>query len=214
MTLASPPRVLPAAVSSLRLPLRTYSSSASGAEGGSSARMLGDVLKREMDEEAHRIGKPTEPAPPAGWTVERAPGNATFSLQRKFQDEDILIRYTPTENTDVNYHELTAFITRNGKALVIEVSVEEGELVLNGISFFQDEGLAKSVSAESDVSRAKLYPGPKLSELDDTIMDHFIRYLEERGINSELGEFVSLYSFWAEQQEFEGWLESIHDFVS
>lgn len=183
-------------------------------DDGPSAAALADVLKQEIDEEAHRAGKPVEPAPPAGWTVERTAGNATFSLQRQFQDEDILVRYTPADSTDVNYHEITAFITRRGKTLMLEVSVEEGELVLNNIAFFPQEALAKDTSAEGDVARAKLYPGPKLSELDDKVMDHFIRYLEERGINSEMGEFISLYSFWAEQQEFEGWLENVHEFTS
>lgn len=176
---------------------------------------LADVARRELDEEAHRSSKPEEPAVPAGWTVERAPHSSTFLLRRTYEDESILIRYTPTENTDVNYHELTVFITRQGgRTLQVGLSLEEGEIVLDSITYHHDGLLAMNESAEAEVQRSKLYPGPKVSELDDTMMDAFIKYLEKRGISQELGEFVSLYSFWAEQQEYELWLKNLHDFVA
>lgn len=180
--------------------------------GGDAA--LADVTRRELDEELHRSGKPEEPAVPAGWTVKRSPQSCTFELHRQYEDEKIIVRYTPTENTDVNYHEISVFITRAGKTMQVDLSVEEGELVLDAIAYHADPKLALEESAEAEVRRSQLYPGPKVSELDDTMVDHFVKYLEKRGIHQELGEFVSLYSFWAEQQEFEVWLKNVNEFVS
>eukprot|EP00796_Vickermania_ingenoplastis_P005847 gene5847-4170_t len=178
---------------------------------------LADIVRRELDEETTRSGKPSEPSPPSGWTVKRTPGTCTFELTRTYEDETICVRYAPTENTDVNYHEITVFINqqaKKGHTLQVDLTVEECELVLDSICYHEDAALAMDETAEADMKRAKMYPGPKVSELDDAMLDAFIQFLEKRGVGQELGEFVSLYSFWAEQQEYEKWLQRIHDFVA
>lgn len=176
---------------------------------------LAELMSRELDEELHRSGKPEEPTLPAGWTVERVPNSAVFRLHHQYEDEKVTVVYTPSANTDVNYHEICVLITRaGGKTLQIDVTIEEGELVLDGIAYHEDGALATDETAEGGLKRSKMYPGPKVSELDDSLLDHFIKYLEKRGINQELAEFISLYSFWAEQQDYEGWLKNVHQFVS
>lgn len=222
---AAVPVTTTASVSSMRLvssssltPMRTPALALQQQQRYASFAPLADVVQRELDEETNRSGKPEEPQAPKGWTVQRKPGSFHFSLTRTFEDEHLTVRYTPTENTDVNYHEVLLFVTKGnaageGPTLEVNLSVEEGEIVLDGIAYFQNGKLAVDTSAEGERQRAELYPGPNVSELDETMVDSFIDYLEKRGVNQELAEFVSLYSFWAEQKEYEGWLQNMHQFV-
>lgn len=176
---------------------------------------LCDATRRELEEEMSRSGKPEEPTPPPHWRVMRTPGKCTFDMVRSYEDEEIAVSYLPKEDAgDVNTHEIVVLITRNGHTLQADLSIEEGELVLDNICFYNESALAKDKSAEADAKRMELYPGPKVSELDEALIDSFIKYLEKRGVNEELGEFITLYSFWAEQQEYEGWLGAINKFVA
>ncbi|CCW68006.1 unnamed protein product [Phytomonas sp. Hart1] len=176
---------------------------------------LSDATRREMEEELSRSGKPEEPKPPLGWRVEHTPGRRTFELSKNYEDEKLLVYYYPKEDGgDSNSHQIMVQVTRNNQAMQVDLSIEEGELVLDNIRFYPNSKLAEDESAEGEMKRNQLYPGPKLSELDDALVDSFISYLDKRGVNEELGEFVILYSFWSEQQEYERWLSSINKFVS
>lgn len=176
---------------------------------------LSGALQRELSEELSRSGKPEQPVPPPGWSLQRTAGKCTFRMIKKYEDEEITIYYNPKEDRgDVDNHEIIVMITRENTALQIDISIEEGELVLDNICFYKDASLAKDETAEGDTKRMELYPGPKVSELDDALLDSFVKYLEKRGVDEQLGEFITLYSFWTEQQEYENWLDSIGKFVS
>ncbi|CAD2214284.1 complement component 1 Q subcomponent-binding protein, mitochondrial [Angomonas deanei] len=176
---------------------------------------LSDAVRRELEEEQSRGGKPEQPAIPAGWTVTRKPGNRTFQMTKQYEDEEIRVDYNSDEKvTDTNFHEISVLIIRNGKVIQADLTVEEGELVLDNICFYPDSKLALDESAEGDAKRSDLYPGPHVAELDDNLVDAFVKYFEKRGINQEFGDFITLYSFWAEQQEYESWLSQINEFVS
>ncbi|MEW5315650.1 MAG: hypothetical protein WDW38_007063 [Sanguina aurantia] len=58
------------------------------------------------------------------------------------------------------------------------------------------------------------YTGPVFEELDDTLQQAFIDYLEERGVTAELGEFLRLYALDKMAVEYQGWLGKVKDFVS
>lgn len=58
------------------------------------------------------------------------------------------------------------------------------------------------------------YTGPVFDELDDTLQQAFIDYLEERGVTAELGEFLRLYALDKMAVEYQGWLGKVRDFVS
>lgn len=58
------------------------------------------------------------------------------------------------------------------------------------------------------------YTGPVFQELDDTLQQAFIDYLEERGVTAELGEFLRLYALDKMAVEYQGWLGKVKDFVS
>ncbi|EPY24552.1 complement component 1 Q subcomponent-binding protein, mitochondrial [Strigomonas culicis] len=173
------------------------------------------ATRRELEEEQSRQHEVKQPTPPAGWTVARAPGKCTFELNKQYEDEAIKVFYCPKEDTDdVDAHNIIVFITSKAQTLQVDLTVEEGELVLDNIAFYTDSSLALNETAEADAQRKELYPGPNVSELDEALVDSFVKYLEKRGIDEDLGEFITLYSFWAEQQEYEAWLSKINKFVA
>jgi len=55
--------------------------------------------------------------------------------------------------------------------------------------------------------------GPVFDELADPLRDAFAAYLEERGVNEDLGEFVRHALYDKEQREYIGWLEKVGGFV-
>ena len=51
------------------------------------------------------------------------------------------------------------------------------------------------------------------SELDDKLQQAFTTYLEERGVNAELGRFVMDFSEDKEQREYMHWLQGVQKFL-
>ncbi|KEG13495.1 putative p22 protein precursor [Trypanosoma grayi] len=176
---------------------------------------LAEATRREMEEEQQRQSKPAMPQVPTGWAVERKPGETVFTMRKTYEGEEILLRYGGTTVEDEAVaHNFTVFVTNKNKTLAFELSYEDGELVLDGIAFHDDTKFAFDESAEAEVRREKLYAGPDVSELEEGLVDAFISYLETRGVDDKLGEFVDAYSFWAEQADYEVWLSAINRFVS
>lgn len=57
------------------------------------------------------------------------------------------------------------------------------------------------------------YTGPVFDELDDTLQQAFLDYLEERGITGELGGYLKLMCVDKGAQEYQAWLGRVRDFV-
>ncbi len=93
-------------------------------------------------------------------------------------------------------------------------SLAEIDLVLDGVAFHQDAALARDMSPEGIGKKDKQYPGPSVPELNDDLVEAFIEYLEERGVNDSFAEFMELYAFWMEQQEYEAWLSQVAEFAA
>lgn len=51
------------------------------------------------------------------------------------------------------------------------------------------------------------------SELDQKLQQAFTTYLEERGVNAELGRFVMDFSEDKEQREYMHWLQGVQKFL-
>lgn len=51
------------------------------------------------------------------------------------------------------------------------------------------------------------------TELDDKLQQAFVDYLEERGVNAELGRYILDYAEDKEQREYMKWLEGVKIFV-
>ncbi|ESL07020.1 p22 protein precursor [Trypanosoma rangeli SC58] len=177
---------------------------------------LADATRRELDDEQQRSGKPEKPEVPAGWKLERKPGEMLFTMSKTHEDEEILIRFlgNNTESEDAIAFEFLTFVTSKGKCLMCNMAFEDGGVVMRSIAFMKDAKLALDESPEASLKRQRLYEGPELDELDVDLVDALTSYFNERGLTEELCKFMEEYSFWAEQAEYEGWLSEINRFVS
>jgi complement component 1 Q subcomponent-binding protein len=104
---------------------------------------------------------------------------------------------------------------QDGKgAVTIDTVAQDGAIVIESVLYYKDGKLATEQSAEADWQRRGLYIGPQFAELDEGVQSLFDRYLEERGINTALANFLPDYVEYKEQKEYSQWLQSVKNFVA
>ncbi|THW21969.1 hypothetical protein D6D17_00241 [Aureobasidium pullulans] len=100
-------------------------------------------------------------------------------------------------------------VTREGKgALAIECLAQDGEISIENVYHFPTAELAEAKTAEKDWARRSLYTGPPFGQLDEDLQMLLERFLEERGINTQMALFIPEYIDLKEQKEYIGWLNS------
>ncbi|KAL2835043.1 mitochondrial glycoprotein [Aspergillus cavernicola] len=99
-------------------------------------------------------------------------------------------------------------------ALLIQTLAQDGLFQVEEVSFFTKPELAHAQTAEKDWARQSLYAGPPFENLDEDLQSYIERYLEERGINTELANMIPDYIQVKEQREYVRWLENVKNFVS
>ena len=57
------------------------------------------------------------------------------------------------------------------------------------------------------------YPGPNYDELDESVQEEFHKYLEARGVDSGLANYIMEVHIDKEQKEYTRWLENVGNFV-
>ncbi|KAI5205933.1 hypothetical protein E4T42_01770 [Aureobasidium subglaciale] len=106
-------------------------------------------------------------------------------------------------------------VTREGKgALAIECLAQDGEISIENVYHFPNAELAEAKTAEKDWARRSLYTGPPFGQLDEDLQMLLERFLEERGINTQMALFIPEYIDLKEQKEYIGWLNNMKTFVS
>ncbi|KAH0260812.1 hypothetical protein KCU71_g20919, partial [Aureobasidium melanogenum] len=110
---------------------------------------------------------------------------------------------------------LQVTVTREGKgALAIECLAQDGEISIENVYHFPTAELAEAKTAEKDWARRSLYTGPPFGQLDEDLQMLLERFLEERGINTQMALFIPEYIDLKEQKEYIGWLDNMKSFVS
>ncbi|THW00840.1 hypothetical protein D6D27_00107 [Aureobasidium pullulans] len=100
-------------------------------------------------------------------------------------------------------------VTREGKgALAIECLAQDGEISIENVYHFPTAELAEAKTAEKDWARRSLYTGPPFGQLDEDLQMLLERFLEERGINTQMALFIPEYIDLKEQKEYIGWLNN------
>ena len=100
-------------------------------------------------------------------------------------------------------------IEKKGKGtLQIETTANEGQISIESVNYFKDTKLAEPGSAEAQWKRSGLYEGPPFGNLDVDLQMLLEKYLDERGINTQLALWVPEYIDFKEQREYLGWLGS------
>ncbi|WFD21969.1 Mitochondrial acidic protein mam33 [Malassezia equina] len=101
----------------------------------------------------------------------------------------------------------------NKGSLNIDAQVEDGQFLIENITYYRDNAVATQMTAEADWARRGLYIGPQFDTLDEQLQAQFESYLAERDITTDLALFIPNYVEYKEQNEYCGWLEGVKSFV-
>ncbi|EEH50436.1 uncharacterized protein PADG_06515 [Paracoccidioides brasiliensis Pb18] len=105
-------------------------------------------------------------------------------------------------------------IEKKGKGAVqIETLAQDGYIHIQNVSYFAKADLANAASAEKEWTRQSLYSGPPFGNLDEDLQTLMEQYLEERGVDAALAQFVPDYIEFKEQQEYIRWLKNLKSFI-
>lgn len=105
-------------------------------------------------------------------------------------------------------------VTRDGKAgaVMIEATAQDGEIIIENVYYFADASQADPSSADAEWKRRAVYAGPPFGNLDDELQVLLERYLEERGVDVRMANFVPEYVDFKEQKEYLRWLSNLKTF--
>lgn len=100
-------------------------------------------------------------------------------------------------------------IEKKGKgALRIETTIQDGQVLIDKVSYYPKPELADAQTAEVEWSTRNLHTGPPFGNLDEDLQLLMERYLDERGVNTEFALWVPEYIDFKEQREYLKWLSS------
>lgn len=102
---------------------------------------------------------------------------------------------------------------RSKGALNVDAHVSGAAISVENVRLFDTAKLANDTSPEATLTRASLYSGPQFETLDEDLQMLIERYLEERGINSDLAMLVTEFTQHKEHQEYVRWLKGVKAFV-
>jgi len=227
----------------MNLGVRAFSGSARRFGNGSTDVSLSQKLKEELKYEQESLAETRKATPEflksfleqGIWSINDVKGNDEVTLTRKFGNEDIRVIFSiadiqPEEDYEEPDNEndtesevdpppypvraaLSITKSKGSGSLNVELLCQDGQFVIENISFFDDAKLGSDSSAEADWKRRGLYVGPQFETLDVGVQDEFEKYLQERGISDSVASFIPEYAAYKEQQEYVKWLSKVTSFI-
>lgn len=200
---------------------------------------LADVLKSEINLEVET----EEPIPEvvndylstSGFQVVEKEGLDEVELVKKVGNETVHVFFSVSditngnpeqffeeENAEAEEEELAEdlspiraniVIEKAGSALGVECVVQHAIIMIESITPYPSGEAALANTVEADYKRREIYQGPSFDNLDESVQSSFETYLEARGINSELADFIAEYSSYRENKEYLNWLKKFRTFV-
>ncbi|PNH07419.1 Mitochondrial acidic protein mam33 [Tetrabaena socialis] len=178
------------------------------------------VLKDEIkyEREAYRRGELLTEPPPGDFELQDERGTSAFVLSKRFGDEEIIVRVNVNDQPEVEEGdedeaddeygeddagdapvEFQVSIGKDGDDVLIFECESDGEYInINNISL-------ESMEVD-DEPGPPAYQGPIFQDLDDTLQQAFVDFLEERGVNAYLGEYIRIYAQDKATLEYQHWL--------
>jgi len=128
-------------------------------------------------------------------------------------DEDIEEEFSVTIMKTGTGKQLEFFCVTDGELIEIQhVQYEGFEWNEGGGTEGSGDKEGEGVLFDEDFDENN-YPGPHFEDLDKGVQDAFLSYLEERGINAQLADYIVEKRIDKEQREYTSWLEKVADFV-
>jgi len=223
--------------------VRAFSGSARRSGSGTTDIALSQKLKEELKYEKESLDEAGKGTPQflktfleeGIWSIDDIRGNDEVTLKRKFGDENIRIIFSiadihPEEDFEENDADgetdpdenpapypvraaLSITKTTGPGALNIDLMCQEGQFVIENISFYDEASLGTELTADADWKRRGLYIGPQFETLDISVQEEFEKFLQERGINTSVASFIPEYASHKEQQEYVKWLTKVNNFI-
>ena len=121
---------------------------------------------------------------------------------------------TDEDDEDVTIH-FTVSVARGDGHEGLEFScATDGETVeVRNVRYESLGSLGSSDDEDDEDAYFSSYPGPNYDELDESVQEEFHKYLEARGIDATLANYVAELHVDKEQREYTRWLENVADFV-
>lgn len=136
-------------------------------------------------------------------------GNLNVTPEDRVAPSDRADDESPDEPEPAFPAQVTVTIEKTRKgALQIDATAEDGQISIHNVFYYPKSELASAETAELDWSASKLYSGPPFGNLDQDLQLLLERYLDERGINTELALWIPDYIDFKEQREYVDWLSS------
>ncbi|KAJ3570720.1 hypothetical protein NP233_g4212 [Leucocoprinus birnbaumii] len=237
-TATAAPRV--ASLASRNVAARGFASSMTRFGQGSTDVALSQKLQEELSYEKE-TGGASDDAPQfvkdfegqGVWSISDVAGHDEVTISRKFGNENIRVIFSigdigPAEDEFVGEEgeeeeadqavypvrtSMTITKTDGPGALCIDTIVQEGQFLVDNISYYEDAKVGTELSAEADWKRRGLYIGPQFETLDVSLQDEFDAFLKERGINETLAHFIPQFAEYKEQKEYVKWLGKVKSFI-
>ncbi len=133
-------------------------------------------------------------------------------------DEDIEEEFSVTVSKTGSGKQLEFFCVTDGELIEIQhVQYEgfewnEGGGGEGGTGSGDDDAEGEGILFDEEFDDNN-YPGPHFEDLDKGVQDAFLSYLEERGINAALADYIVETRIDKEQKEYTSWLEKVADFL-
>ena len=179
--------------------------------------------------------------PPEPFEMIETDGDCEITLVRAFgDDEEIAVTFNATEDPyeedeyfasevdgaageadeedeDVTIH-FSVSVSRGDGHEGLEFScATDGETVEVRNVRYESLGGGASGDGEADEDDEDAYfssyPGPNYDELDESVQEEFHKYLEARGIDATLANYIAEVHVDKEQREYTRWLENVANFV-
>ena len=169
------------------------------------------------------------------WTIEDVAGQDEVAISRKFGSENIRLVFSiadiqaDSEDFEANAEvegeaddsaavyplRASLSITKSNApgALNVDMVVQEGHFLVENVSFYEDAKIGTELTAEADWKRRGMYIGPQFDTLDVGLQEEFEKFLQERGINESIAQFIPDYAEFKEQKEYVKWLDRVKSFV-
>ncbi|KAJ3271953.1 Mitochondrial acidic protein mam33 [Terramyces sp. JEL0728] len=161
------------------------------------------------------------------WTIQDTEGQREVSLKRKFENEHISVIFSTdaisdaveefeSEEEPISPVTVSILIEKDNHdgALEITAVAQDETFFIENVTYLKSKSVAHDSSAEADWVRRGDFGGPSFSEMDEKLIETFHKYIEERGFDSELSNFVADYVVLKEQNEYERWLKNLSEFVA
>eukprot|EP01018_Ginkgo_biloba_P026047 Gb_00756 [translate_table: standard] len=178
---------------------------------GNILRLLEYEIKYEMGS-----NPPTEIATDGiPFTVEDKPGEIWIVLRRKYGEEDIKVEVTliDTESPDQGDDDGENIPCQISLAVTISKGEGTPSMVI-GCSAYPDEIAVDGVAIKEWRPPNQVpYEGPNFRDLEENLQEAFNEYLEVRGIDGNLSNFLHQYMLSKNQKEYLQWLQIVKSFM-